>query len=458
MLFEEVSKQYPVFYYHDFQVIEFEKELQVVFDFEIEGLSHFNPSFTFVKPDGLQNIGLLRTVREAAFSLGMVELISYWKITCAPTVIVECGSLEQDQIKWWKKLYFHGLGEFFYINHIETDMDSFMSLTSSGTHAEGEWDDREFHGNLIPVGGGKDSFVSLDLLKDLKEDNHAFVINPVMSAIHSAEAAGYHKDRLIVAERTLDPRMLEFNKQGFLNGHTPFSALAAFASSLVAIVHGKKYICLSNEASANESTIHDSKVNHQYSKTFEFEEDFKWYMDRYITGQIHYFSLLRPLSELQIAGIFSTLKDYLPVFRSCNVGSKEEKWCGHCAKCLFVCIMMRAFLPHDEVVNIFGTDMLNNPEMTTLFEQLTGMLDDKPFECVGTREEVNIAICMAIANDMKNGSDIPLLYQSYMHTSYYESYKDRRVDYSVMNPTHLVPDQYLEILKTRLKEMESLCL
>ena len=90
---------------------------------------------------------------------------------------------------------------------------------------------------------------------------------------------------------------------------------------------------------------------------------------------IHYFSFLRPLSELQIAGLFSKLKPYHSVFRSCNAGSKEEKWCGHCAKCLFVYILMSAYLPSDEVAGIFGRDMLNDPEMKELFEQLSGLSD-----------------------------------------------------------------------------------
>lgn len=93
--------------------------------------------------------------KECAFSLGLVELISYWKITCAPNVHIECGSLDETQKKWWKKLYFNGLGEFFYINHIETDIDTFMNLISEGNVIEGEVDYGGYKGNLIPVGGGK---------------------------------------------------------------------------------------------------------------------------------------------------------------------------------------------------------------------------------------------------------------------------------------------------------------
>jgi AraC-like DNA-binding protein len=144
--------------------------------------------------------------------------------------------------------------------------------------------------NLIPVGGGKDSFVTLDLLKGSHENNPAFIINPLPSAVASAAAAGYEGERCIILKRTLDQNMLELNKKGYLNGHTPFSALAAFAAYMTAVLYGKKFITLSNESSANESTIKDSSVNHQYSKSFEFEQDFQTYTAEYLNPDIRYFS------------------------------------------------------------------------------------------------------------------------------------------------------------------------
>lgn len=452
--YEAFRAKYPVFYYHDFEIVESEREIGVTFDFEIEGLSHFNPAFSLQKPAGKENVGFLALFRKAAFSLGMIELISYWKQTCSPAVIVECGTLDANQISWWKKLYYNGLGEFFYVNGIEADPDTFMRLTATGEAIEGQSDHTRYHGNMIPVGGGKDSFVTLDLLKDSKEDNHAFIINRIKSAVHSAEAAGYTGDKLIIAERSLDPRMLDFNKQGYLNGHTPFSALAAFASLLTAVVYEKQYICLSNEDSANESTVKGSKVNHQYSKTFEFEQDFSWYVDTYLTKEIHYFSMLRPISELQITGIFSKPKPYHKVFRSCNVGQKEEKWCGHCAKCLFVAVMLSAYLDDEELHGIFGKDMLNDMELEELFEQLTGILDNKPFECVGTREEVNTAVAMSIRRHEAEGKTLPLLYEKYKNSSYYEFYKNRCVDMTAWNDQNLLPEEFAAILRKRLQETE----
>lgn len=453
MEYTELREKYRNFYYHAYTISETEECVQIRYDFAIEELGEFHPEWTIPKPTK-EMVGCYRSVREAVFSLGLVELISYWKLTCSPQVLIQCGTLNRTQKHWWKKLYFNGLGEFFYRNRIMADPVSFMELETTGEKTEGAQDSRSFAGNLIPVGGGKDSFVTLDLLCAEKEKNHAFVINAVASAIHSAQAAGYDGERLIVAKRTLDQKMLALNRQGYLNGHTPFSALAAFSSTLTALIYRKRYVVLSNEASADEATIKDSTVNHQYSKTFTFERDFDMYFHTCISKEVFYFSLLRPLSELQIAGLFSRLKAFHPVFRSCNVGQKSESWCGHCAKCLFVCIMLSAFLSDEELCAIFHADMLNDVSLRPLFEQLTGMQDDKPFECVGTRDEVNTAICMSIRRHRQAGIALPTLYRMYMQTAYYAAYRNRRVDYTIQHAEHHVPEHFQVLLRRRLEEME----
>lgn len=119
-------------------------------------------------------------------------------------------------------------------------------------------------------------------------------------------------------------KILELNAEGYLNGHIPFSAVVAFSSFISAFLSGNRYIVLSNETSANETTVKDSFVNHQYSKSFEFEQDFVSYIKKVTDSDIHYFSLLRPLTEMQIAWLFSKCKSYHEVFRSCNAGSKQE--------------------------------------------------------------------------------------------------------------------------------------
>ena len=231
------------------------------------------------------------------------------------------------------------------------------------------------------------------------EDNLCFIINPKQVTLSCAQTAGYSNEKIVTVKRTIDKNLIELNKQGFINGHTPFSALVAFLSYFNAYITGKKYILLSNESSANESNVDGTKINHQYSKTYEFECDFNEYTKKYFKIDIKYFSLLRPLSEYQIAMLFSNYEKYHEIFKSCNVGSKKEPWhwCCSCPKCLFVYIILSPFLYKEKLIRIFGEDLFEKEDLLDIFIELTGYGKTKPFECVGTYEEVRYAITKTIS-------------------------------------------------------------
>ena len=308
-------------------------------------------------------------------------------------------------------------------------------------------------GVLVPVGGGKDSAVTLELLKGADVPVFAYIINPRGATIHTTESAKLTADHVISVHRTLDKRMLQLNKEGFLNGHTPFSALVAFSSVIAARMAGLSYIALSNESSANESTVQGSTVNHQYSKSFEFEEDFHQYQTDHLPGSAYYFSMLRPLSEFQIAKYFAKQKQYHKIFRSCNAGSKTDSWCGHCPKCLFVYLILSPFLSREEVKEIFGTDMLNDPDMQPTLEQLVGIQEEKPFECVGSRDEINTAIVMTIDNLEKSGKELPYLLKYYKTTGLYEAYKAKGDQFSsYFDKQNLVPTPWEKLVEKNCKD------
>ena len=292
--------------------------------------------------------------------------------------------------------------------------------------------------NLIAVGGGKDSAVTTDLLKDFKDDNLFFTVNDQEARTQTVLKAGYSDERIVKTYRTIDKNLLELNANGYLNGHTPFSAIVAFLSLYCAYLTGAENIVLSNESSANESNIKGSRVNHQYSKSFLFEEDFRKYVEKNIMNEINYFSLLRPFNELQIAKYFAKCEEFLPVFRSCNRGSKKNIWCGKCAKCLFVFIMLSPFIEYEKLIKIFGNDMLNDEEMTKDFDGLTGISGIKPFECVGTPEEIKLALYLL---DKKTDGEKPLLLKRFN-----EKGDTSGIDLGLLksyNAAHNIPDKFL---------------
>lgn len=389
--FLQLRKENPVFIYHSYTI----DEIGFSFHFSI-GEYHFYPSWKWngIYKSEKTDTKLIETI---VFSLGMAELVSYWKCACPTTVQVKCGALDEWQIKWWKKLYYNGLGEFFYRNGIKTDMDSFTEIVPDNTKPPAFTESGASRkGALIAVGGGKDSVVTLELLSGMKEDNLCYIINPRGATLNCAHTAGYSDDKIVGLNRTIDKTLLERNAAGWLNGHTPFSAIVAFSSYLAAVITGKKYIALSNESSANETYVDGTDINHQYSKSTEFERDFRQYTEKYFLSCPEYFSLLRPWSEWQIAREFVKHPKYFPVFQSCNLGSKTNVWCGKCAKCLYVYILLSAFLTDDVLVKIFGCNMLDNPEFRDMFDGLVLDGIDKPFECVGTRSEVRLSLEMAL--------------------------------------------------------------
>ncbi len=440
--FLNLRSQYPNFYYQNLEVVEKEEYYQIIYSFSIPTLAEFHPSIKIYK-DKVVNQDKTY-IDYLAYQIGLVELLSYWKCTCSKNIIIEAGNLTEEQKAWFLKLYYLGLGEFRYVNGIDCEESKWVHIECTGTTVIPAIS-YEGTGNLVAIGGGKDSAVSLEILKG--QDNLCFMINPKTPGIECIHAAGL-QDYLKV-ERTIDPELLRLNKEGFLNGHTPFSALVAFISYLCAYLTNRKYILLSNEGSANEATVLGTKINHQYSKTYEFEDDFKRYSEKYLKLDIQYFSMLRCLNELQIAMLFSNYKKYHSIFKSCNVGSKSIpwKWCCCCPKCLFVYIILSAFLPSEELVSIFGEDLYAKKELLPIFLELLGYAETKPFECVGTYEEVRFAISKAIQQGKKG----------FLLEYYQEHYPlSLEIDYrKVWNEEHHIPEFFLKLVRKELDEYVS---
>ncbi len=391
--YNELRNKYDTFIYDSYEIEELENTTKITYNFIVPSLTQYKPTLE-VKKFKIDSF-----TKNLIFHIGLVELVSYWKATCSKNVIIKAGYINKEQIEFFKKLYFYGLGELFYTNGITPNYDDFINIKCELEEQNIEIPNYVGNGNLIPIGGGKDSNVTLEIMKSDFEDNLCFIINPKQVTLSCAQTAGYSNEKIVTVKRTIDKNLIELNKQGFINGHTPFSALVAFLSYFNAYITGKKYILLSNESSANESNVDGTKINHQYSKTYEFECDFNEYTKKYFKIDIKYFSLLRPLSEYQIAMLFSNYEKYHEIFKSCNVGSKKEPWhwCCSCPKCLFVYIILSPFLYKEKLIRIFGEDLFEKEDLLDTFIELTGYGKTKPFECVGTYEEVRYAITKTIS-------------------------------------------------------------
>jgi UDP-N-acetylmuramoylalanine--D-glutamate ligase len=395
--FNNFRKQYSLFIYESFNYEIDEKGLKIEFTF-INSEHTFKPSLFVEKKEFFSFSHLSKEQLDLlVFHMGMIELISYWKAFCSPKVLIKPYALNSKQKEFFSKVYYNGLGELFFLNGINVSQDEFLEIENANenyiTSQQFDLEDKY----IIPIGGGKDSVVTLDLLMSANRDIKPFIINPRGATTECCSVAGFSEEETIICKRTIDSHLLELNAQGCINGHTPFSAMLAFTTLLISALTKRKYIALSNEDSASESTIKGSEVNHQYSKSLEFENDFRSYVKEFISPEFNYFSFLRPLSELHIAKLFSKL-NYQSVFKSCNVGSKQNIWCGKCPKCLFAFIILSPFVEKEELINIFSKNLFADKDLEEYFLQLCGERETKPFECVGTVSEVRAALALCLRN------------------------------------------------------------
>lgn len=419
-----LRKKHPQFIYKGYSYRVVNNNLKIVFSFRIEPDIRFKPEITIrnIKQSRLKKIGE-RAINNFVFHLGLMEVLSYWKATCSPEIIIRAGYLNKEQIKWWQDLIVKGMGQFFYENKIDWRTPNFLKILSNPKIEAKSLESSQLELKeryLVPVREGKDSIVTLEKLKEQKKEINAFVVNPTRAAINVLKISRIQKS--IIVERKIDPLLLKLNRQGYLNGHTPFTAVLSFLSVFCAVLLSYKHIAFSNEKSANEGNVKylGRVINHQYSKSFEFEQKFSDYCRKYLAKNVHYFSFLRRYTELDIARMFSKYSKYFPVFLSCNEAYKTDsgrkkatkKWCGKCSKCLFVYAALYPFLVKKQLLKIFGEDLFEKKELLPLMKSLIGQGRTKPFECVGTYKESKLAFRLSFKKTQKSGK-VPYLLQKF---------------------------------------------
>lgn len=431
---QQLRAHYPTFRYQEYSwELIGDSELKLNFVYQIEN-SHspdkhltFRPSVTLhgVTQALIEKLGA-QSLEKYVFSIGMAELYSYWKTTASPTIEVSAGSLTNEQIAFWQKLLLKGMGEFFYQNNIDFSDPDFVKIISSNSDTQNgssEISTQESppeHSNpeqnkkiLIPIGGGKDSAVTLELLKKQFAVG-TYTVSTPQAAQDIISASNIPQENQVQITRVLDPQLLELNAKGFLNGHVPISAYLAFLSILTADLFGYEYIAISNERTSNEGNVWycDQEINHQYSKTYEFERDLQTYVAAYLPKNAPlYFSFLRPLYELQIAQLFTPFTQLHPIFRSCNRGQKQNIWCTECSKCLFAWTILFPFLGPEKLTTYFGNNLFENQNLWPIAQELLGLSTTKPFDCVGTHEESTLAFYLCIQYYLTRQLPLPALLQ-----------------------------------------------
>jgi hypothetical protein len=333
-------------------------------------------------------------VEQALRLLHLIAGVSYYK-AAAPARLVVSYPVGAAVRALLAEVYELGLGEFAYRNGLqlrgtlsfEAPAEAARVAPALGLSAHA----------LVAIGGGKDSLVSIEALRrqGVAQTVAWIGASPLIRAC--AERTGLP---MLNIERKLAPQLFEWNRQGALNGHIPVTAVNSAILCLAALLHDADQVVFSNEHSASYGSLipGTGEVNHQWSKGWQFERDFAACVRAQVAADLHYYSLLRPFSELAVARQFARLDRYDAHFSSCNrnfhlLGERPaQRWCGECPKCRFVFLALAPFMPKPRLMGIFGRNLLDEPEQASGFDALLEYGDHKPFECVGEGRESRAAL------------------------------------------------------------------
>ena len=368
--------------------------------------------------------------RAAARLVFLLSGVSYYKTAAPPVIDFGTTALTQAEESFLREFYLHGLAEFAYRNNLDLS-----SLSLEARRAGPGGDDppqtppapggKPFPPDplgppsgglraLVPFGGGIDSIVTVEQVRR-QADVALFVVSRPADRFDAIEQPAAVTGLPVVrAEREIDPQLLRSAELGFLNGHVPVTGILSAIAVLAAVLTGRDAVVMSNEWSASIPTLEfdGHPVNHQYSKSEEFEAAFRGVLADQGSAP-EYFSWLRDRTELWVGREFAALTRYHDSFRSCNKAFYTERsrrfayWCGQCDKCCFIDLILAPFLPAETLRRIFAVagEPLDDPGLAAKFRSLLGA-GAKPFECVGEVTECRAAVLLAARRDDRTDSGL----------------------------------------------------
>lgn len=385
-----MTPTYDAFIFKDYAFNEQNKKLDLIYSYD-DKLT-FTETYTFDFDFATYDKNALDKAIQLLFFLAGV---SYYKAYIPKNIIVKKGQLDESLQHFLQTTYQKGLGEFWYVNGLDPNTKVVFPLTTNGPV---EQLNHQGDGLLVGVGGGKDSLVTIEALRGEQpittwSVGHQKQLQKLVDTIDLPH---------LWVQRQWDKQLLDL--PGAYNGHVPISAVLAAAGVVVAILSGKQDVVVSNEQSANEETLvyRGVSINHQYSKSQEFESSFQNILNHYFGNSLRYYSFLRPISELKICELFakSGFLKYQNVFSSCNRAfvhtSNSISWCGQCAKCAFIYLALSMFVPESEISALWGgKNLLLDETLIEMYRELLGIADKKPLDCVGEIAESRVAMAQA---------------------------------------------------------------
>ena len=351
----------------------------------------------------LDDPGLTQLLDQAMFLAFILIGTSYYKAHPTKNIRLD-RPLDNFQTRFFSTVFQEGLSQYAFENRLTRDKLATFKPTPGFQNKPAV----EYRGQgvLALQSGGKDSLLVAELLN---EHNINFVPWYISSSSDRSHPNvidhlddGFNHQKASVIYRQIDH--LHLQQTGGLNGHVPVTFIVESLALIQAILNNQNVILTSigREGEEPHAIIGDLPVNHQWSKTWQAEQLMTEYIKRYLSPDLHLGSPIRHLSELRIADLFvqKCWQKYGYSFSSCNEANYKQnsqngtlKWCGHCAKCANSYLLFCPFIPPQFLQSLFGDkDLFLDQNLTQIFKGLLVVGGEmKPFECVGSVEELRSA-------------------------------------------------------------------
>ena len=376
---------------------------ELTLQYSFDGVRKYTEKVAFTKPEGEYNKEVLDRL---CFLVHILAGSSYYKSFPVQKFVISNSEIDYWQADFFNLLYQGGLSQYIYENKLtKQSIGRFEGTGDASSHPE----DYDGAGVLMMQSGGKDSLLAAELMKEADNEFTSWHMSTTGKYPPVLDELGTD---VLVSKRTIDLAAIKEDwENGGLNGHVPFSAIFASYALIQAVLHDKNLVIASNESSADEANVimDGFAINHQFSKTFEVEQAIENYLRRYVSEDLHYGSILRPMNELQVARLFAEKgwPKYRKSYSSCNLANYKQgkddgalSWDGTCPKCANTFVLMAPFVEKEELLELFsGKNLLQDAELTETYRQLFGLSDIKPFECVGSFDELQQAYNQAVEKD-----------------------------------------------------------
>ena len=181
--------------------------------------------------------------------------VSYYKAFIPKILTCRAFELDEATTEFLEKFYEKGLAEFAFRNGVS--LHCHFRIQSTSVPAASPITVELPRRTCVPVGGGKDSIVTIECLRQGGEPVLLFSLGdaePIAACIRAAQLP------FIRVHRRLDAGLLQLNEAGALNGHVPITGILSAIALACAVLSGCNAVAMSNEPAPQTSASMGSRL------------------------------------------------------------------------------------------------------------------------------------------------------------------------------------------------------